>query len=262
MKTSRPYPAPSRAPATWLATALLLAACAPQPGLLEPAPTRVEPPPADVLAKPGPKAADELDPALFAGLPPQARAELGLPATDDAAEPQSNRTGARPSTPRQNTSRDTSAASSGKQARRHAGTGKARSARAASARTAPARAQVRIASVAVLGVKGAPGKGNAELTRALRLVLRKAGWPVRTRAARDSMRITGRVEMGPKTPRGQRVRVKWTVKAPNGKLLGVINQNNIVPSGSLDKGFGASALPAAEGAADGIFQIVRRLQRG
>ena len=220
----------------WPALLLALAACAPQNTLLEPAPTRVEPPPGDVLVKPGPNAENELDPALFADLPPHVRQELGLPAASDGAAASSA-----PATP---DATRTNAAPSKK------------------ARTPATQDSkgIRIGSVAVTEVTGAPGKGNAELARALRLVLRKAGWPVHARARPDSMRITGRVELGPKTPRGQRVRLKWTVKAPNGKLLGVIDQSNIVPSGSLDKGFGATALPAAQGAADGIFQLIRRLK--
>ena len=121
---------------------------------------------------------------------------------------------------------------------------------------------MKIATVAVLGVTGAPGKGNAELARALRLVLRKAGWPVYAKKRPDSMTITGRVALGPKTPRGQRVHLTWTVRAPNGKVLGTIEQSNVVEPGSLDAGFGPAALPAAEGAAQGIFNLVRRLRRG
>ncbi len=211
---------------------LLLAACAGGGPTLEPAPTRVEPPPPDTLVKPGPNAENELDPALFAGLPPQARAELGIIDANANVNDQSPPV-------------------------EKAGTEKARGAGKKKGGEA-----ARIATVAVLGVKGAPGEGNAQLARALRLVLRKAGWPVYPRKRRDSMTITGRVEMGPKTPRGQRVRLKWTVKAPNGKLLGVIEQSNVVESGSLDKGFGPAALPAAEGAAEGIFKLVRQLQRG
>ena len=209
-----------------------LTACAANAPTLEPAPTRVEPPPPDALVKPGPNAENELDPALFAGLPPQARAELGIIDSDANVK--------KPSA--------TTARTVGKEAKgeRRKKTGKA----------------VKIATVAVLGVKGAPGKGNAELARALRLVLRKAGWPVYPKKRPDSMTITGRVELGPKTPRGQRVRLKWTVRAPNGKLLGTIQQSNIVEPGSLDKGFGPAALPAAEGAAEGIFNLVRRLKRG
>ncbi len=220
----------------WRAGVLMawtLAGCAADPSMLEPAPTRVEPPPRDVLVKPGPKAEEELDPALFADLPPRARAELGLGEAGSGAD-----------------------ATSGKKATRNA---KAR--RGLARKVGAEKAKVRISSVAVLGVKGAPGKGNAELARALRLVLRKAGWPVTTRKRPDAMWVTGRVEMGPKTPRGQRVRLKWTVRAPNGRLLGVIDQSNVVPSGALDKGFGADALPAAQGAAEGIFKIVRQLKR-
>lgn len=204
---------------------LWLAACAGNAPVLETAPTRVVPPPADALVKPGPNAENELDPALFAGLPPQARAELGLPDVDVNERSVSD---AKPSA-------EEKKRTNGK--------------------------TVRIASVAVVEVKGAPGKGNAELARALRLVLRKAGWPVYPKKRPDSMTITGRVTLGPKTPRGQRVELKWTVRAPNGRLLGTVSQNNVVEAGSLDNGFGPAALPAAEGAAHGIFKLVRRLRR-
>jgi hypothetical protein len=220
----------TRRPAYALASALLLASCAGSAPSLEPAPTRVEPPPPDTLVKPGPNAENELDPALFAGLPPQARAELGIVDSNANVKPKPPGTAGKAPAPKKPPRKGAQA--------------------------------VKIATVAVLGVKGAPGKGNAELARALRLVLRKAGWPVYPKKRRDSMTITGRVEMGPKTPRGQRVRLKWTVKAPNGRLLGVIEQSNVVESGSLDRGFGPAALPAAEGAAEGIFKLVRRLRRG
>ena len=219
--------------AAMLAT-MALAACAGDAPSLKPAPTRVEPPPQDALVTPGPNAENELDPALFAGLPPQARAELGLPAVDASRKvPAPHDANARPP-----------------QATGH------------SRKEKTGDKTVKIATVAVLGVTGAPGKGNAELTRALRLVLRKAGWPVYAKKRPDSMTITGHVTLGPKTPRGQRVHLKWTVRAPNGKVLGTIEQSNVVEPGSLDAGFGPAALPAAEGAAQGIFNLVRRLRRG
>ena len=222
-------------PLAYVRPALLagwLTACAAGAPTLDPAPTRMEPPPPDTLVKPGPGAENELDPALFAGLPPRARAELGII--------DSNTNVGKPAESPPRTQAAGPKADAGK----------------------PATKTVKIATVAVLGVKGAPGRGNAELARALRLVLRKAGWPVYPEKRPDSMTITGRVELGPKTPRGQRVRLKWTVKAPNGRLLGVIKQGNVVKAGSLDKGFGPAALPAAEGAAEGIFRLVRRLRGG
>ena len=202
---------------------LWLAACTGNAPSLQTAPTRVEPPPSDALVIPGPDAENELDPALFAGLPPQARAELGLSDAD-----------VNNNTP--------PATKHSENVKKPAGS-------------------VKIASVAVLAVTGAPGKGNAELARALRLVLRKAGWPVHAQKRPDAMTVTGRVELGPKTPNGQRVRLTWTVRAPDGRVLGTITQSNVVESGSLDKGFGPAALPAAEGAAQGIFKLVRRLRQ-
>ena len=120
--------------------------------------------------------------------------------------------------------------------------------------------KTRINTVAVTAVTGAPGKGNAQLKTAMRAVLKGAGWPVLTRPRADSMRISGRVTLGRKTPAGQKVKLAWTVKSPTGKVLGVIRQANTVPSGSLDAGFGPAARPVAEAAASGIFQLVRKLR--
>ncbi len=210
------------------AWALLLAACtSANTPTLEP-PGRPLPPPGELFRQADVNAEDEIDPDLLATLPPDARGEEGA---------------TRPAPPRK------TAAPAGRE-------------RQAGDLPPPRKEQavVRIGSVAVLGVSGAPGRGNAQLARALRLVLRKAGWPVHVRPRKDSMRISGKVELGPRTPRGQRVRIAWRVETPNGKLLGVVRQDNVVRAGLLDEGFDEMALPAAEGAAEGIFKLVRQLR--
>ncbi len=210
------------------------------------------PPPPDTLVEAGPGADRELDPDLLAGLPvPGAPVVPVVPkATSPAVVPV-------PSTKEATNGREKMAAAvQAKNAPRDsaAETEKKRK------KTGGKKGEVRISTVAVTGVRGAPGKGNHELAEALRNVLKKAGWPVYRKPRRDSMSIAGRVEMGPRRKGGQRVRIAWTVKSPSGRVLGVIRQENTVEAGSLDAGFGPAAGVVAEAAADGIFQLVRKLR--
>jgi hypothetical protein len=121
------------------------------------------------------------------------------------------------------------------------------------------RAEIR--AVAVTGVKGAPGKGNEELVLAMRRTLAKAGWPVLEEARADAFTIVGEVALGPATGAAQRVRVDWTVRMPDGKVVGTIKQANDVPSGSLDKGWGDTAYRSTQAAAEGIFQVVNTMRQ-
>ncbi len=200
------------------------------------------PPPMETLVKAGPGAEKELDPDLLAGLPPPGAAGTGQVG---ALAP------APLAVPPQSVARDRPAPAPAPKAARQKSAAKGKR---------PAAARVRIATVAVLPVRGAPGRGNAELTRAMKAVLKKAGWPVVGRPRRDSMIVRGKVSMGRPAAGGQKVKIAWTVKSPTGKVLGVIRQANTVPAGSLDGGFGAAAPAVAEAAADGIFQLVRKLR--
>lgn len=118
---------------------------------------------------------------------------------------------------------------------------------------------VEIRAVAVVGVKGSPGGGDAELTAAMRKTLSQAGWPVVSKPQADALTIVGRVQVA-EGGDNQRVSVRWIVKSPDGKTLGDVKQANDVPKGALDGGWGPAAVAVAEGAAMGIFDIVNKFQ--
>ena len=99
------------------------------------------------------------------------------------------------------------------------------------------------------------------LVLAMRRTLMEAGWPVLEEARPDAFTIIGEVALGPATSAAQRVRVDWTVKMPDGKVVGTVKQANDVPSGSLDKGWGDTAYYATQAAAEGIFQVVNTMRR-
>jgi hypothetical protein len=117
---------------------------------------------------------------------------------------------------------------------------------------------VTIKSVAVPMVQGAKGKGNAELTEAMRQVLREAGWSVVNAPARDALTIRGKVQAAAAAAGSQNVKLKWIITTPEGKTLGDISQANDVPAGSLDGGWGENARFATEAAAEGIFKLIQK----
>lgn len=114
-----------------------------------------------------------------------------------------------------------------------------------------------IKAVAVPSVTGAKGRGNGELTAAMRHVLQEAGWPVLASRRPDALLITGKATLGPVTGDTQKVKLVWTVASPDGKTLGQIVQENAMPAGSLDKSWGENAQFATEAAAEGIFKLIQ-----
>ena len=117
-----------------------------------------------------------------------------------------------------------------------------------------------IKAVAVVPVKGAKGKGNDELTRAMRQALATAGWTVLKAPAKNALTIAGRVEMAEASGNMQKVSLQWAVESPDGKKLGDVNQANNVQAGSLDSGWGEIAGFAVEAAASGIFELINKFR--
>jgi hypothetical protein len=119
---------------------------------------------------------------------------------------------------------------------------------------------VAIKAVAVPTVTGAPGKGNAELLTAMRDVLKSSGWPVLAAKREDALTISGKVSLAKPEGAVQKVKLVWVVSTPGGKVIGDIVQENEVPAGSLDGGFGENARFAVEAAASGIFELIQKFR--
>ena len=224
------------------------------------------PPPPDALVEAGPGAEKEIDPDLLAGLPPPAGMAPLVPPTRNgagAAPPVTERTadarrprGATPPARGATAGRSAAAQETAAKTTRAEKAGAAEKARKGGAK----RRGTRISSVAVLGVTGAPGRGNAELAQALRRVLRRAGWPVHAVRRDDALLVRGTVRLGRPRAGRQEVRITWTAKTPDGRVLGTVRQRNTVPAGALAEGFGAAAADVAAGAAEGLFRLVARLR--
>jgi hypothetical protein len=125
---------------------------------------------------------------------------------------------------------------------------------------APKSGSVQIKAVALLPVVGGNAKGNTELTVAMRNVLTQAGWEVLAKPRKDALSIQGRVAVDPALAGKQMVHLQWLVSTPAGKNLGDIKQDNAVPDGSLNAGWGENAGFAAQGAAEGIFKLIEKFR--
>jgi hypothetical protein len=115
-----------------------------------------------------------------------------------------------------------------------------------------------ITAVAVVPVQGAAGTGNAELTKAMRQTLIKAGWTVVNAPTKHAITIRGVVAIAAASGPTQKVSLKWDVQTPDGKVLGDVKQANDVPAGSLNNGWGESAGFATEAAATGIYELINK----
>ncbi len=185
------------------------------------------PPPAETFQRAGPDAAKDIDPDMLGPLEAAAMiGEPGYPETPEALEAVRQHAAASAEPP--------------KRPKKTGGTA--------------------IRDVAITGVTGSPGPGNDELAAAMKQVISGAGWPVVDKPGPHTLRITGRVTLG--APRGasQPVSLAWTVRDPGNVLLGTVKQNNAVPAGALDKGWGQNASFAAQAAASGIFDLVEKVR--
>ncbi len=124
----------------------------------------------------------------------------------------------------------------------------------------PRRAPVvrTVPKVAVYPVDGAPGDGNNLLRRALALALDRA--PV---DLTDDLVDSGHVVQGDvsvvRQPDGRdQVVVSWIVMDSRGQQVGTVDQQNLVPGGSLDTTWGAVAAPIADAAVGGIIALLRQ----
>jgi len=105
-------------------------------------------------------------------------------------------------------------------------------------------------------VSGASVLGNAELSGAMRKVLKDAGWPVAKQPRKDALSISAQVRLDAPSGANQGVHIIWTVTSPKGRVLGTVAQNNAVAAHSLDGAWGPAADAVAEAAAEGVFRLI------
>ncbi|MSO89876.1 MAG: hypothetical protein EXQ89_07940 [Rhodospirillaceae bacterium] len=121
--------------------------------------------------------------------------------------------------------------------------------------------------VIVAEVAGAPGDGRRSLARALAFALRQSDIdavdgldaPEASAGLGEAFIVLGSVAISPGARGDQHIAVAWEVIRSDGSRLGVINQENDVPAGTLDRAWGDVAVAVAEAAAEGVADLFSRL---
>ena len=116
--------------------------------------------------------------------------------------------------------------------------------------------------VVVLPVDGAPGDGRQALARALRASLARRHVALADQVTDDAYLVLGDVRLTDRGATEQQVAITWTLIRPDGRTLGTVTQANAVPRGRLDRRWSEIADQAAEGGADGLMEMFRRLDAG
>jgi hypothetical protein len=125
----------------------------------------------------------------------------------------------------------------------------------------PAAAPVamsRYPKVRVPVVTGAPGDGNATLTRSMRRSLGSSQMILVDHADPQAFTVAGTVTVSPVQDGRQRVSIKWVVSAPGGQRVGDLEQANAVPAGALNGPWGGLADVITIAATDAVVDLIRR----
>ncbi len=105
----------------------------------------------------------------------------------------------------------------------------------------------------------APNDRSNTLGRAMGEVLRRGNIVIaEKRGSHETFVVTGKVEIAPPQSGQQQVKISWRVLRADGNELGQVNQENAVPAGSLDFGWGDVAYAVASAAAPGITAVIER----
>ncbi len=114
----------------------------------------------------------------------------------------------------------------------------------------------RPARVVVHDVTGAPGDGNRQLSRQMRLQLPKLGEIVQDSEDGADYLVACQVQLADGGKGVQRVEIQWIVSDMQHRELGRVVQLNEVAPGTLDQMWGDVALVVAQEAAGGIRDVI------
>jgi len=106
------------------------------------------------------------------------------------------------------------------------------------------------------GVQGAPGDGDQALSREVGKLLAQSGARMTQTAQPGALVLSAQVSKTPGAT-SDRIEIIWRVQDQNGENVGQVTQANDVPRGMLDNAWGEDATYAAEGARDGIIELLQ-----
>jgi hypothetical protein len=112
--------------------------------------------------------------------------------------------------------------------------------------------------VAFLGVKGAPGDGDASLANQFRISLPKRGLPMQASPTGADFTVAGLVRAVPEGNDTVRIELQWVIVNAAGQELGRVVQLNEVPAEAVSGLWGDVAIAAASEAADGVQRLIAK----
>ncbi|MCC7049063.1 MAG: hypothetical protein IT562_20280 [Alphaproteobacteria bacterium] len=113
--------------------------------------------------------------------------------------------------------------------------------------------------VALRPVEGAPGDGAEALRKAITHFLNLANVPLVSEHESPFAIIAGKIALSEPAQRQQTVRIEWALFAPGGCRMGTVSQANQIPAGKFDGPWGDAAYAVAEGAAQGLTELLDQL---
>lgn len=109
--------------------------------------------------------------------------------------------------------------------------------------------------IAVAGLSGAPGDGGETVPRLMTHLLERQGFSI-AGEGQAALGVTGTYRATPADNGAELVAIRWRLTAPDGREIGIIDQENRVPRGSLNGDWGEAAYYVALGAVDGILGLL------
>jgi len=106
------------------------------------------------------------------------------------------------------------------------------------------------------GVTGAPGDGNASLTRLMIARLPTLGDVMVDKPGDADFTIRGEIKTAPGAKGAMRIEIQWIITDAKSRESGRVVQINEVPAGSLDHYWGEVAEVVATEAAGGVHEVV------
>lgn len=106
------------------------------------------------------------------------------------------------------------------------------------------------------GVRGAPGNGDQALGREVSRLLGQSGAQLAPSGTPNALYLTADVSRS-RNGASDSIKIMWHVEEADGTRVGQVVQENDVPAGALDANWGEDAFYAAQGARDGIMELLR-----
>ncbi len=107
-------------------------------------------------------------------------------------------------------------------------------------------------------VEGAPGDGSESLAAAIQNELVRLGLTVLPTENGATFIVRGSADLTPPVAETQVIELVWSLERRNGEQVGQIRQRNRIRAGSLNGAWGDTARLAAQGGADGVYNLLRK----